>query len=502
MFGAVLSPFISLLLPLAPFNIFDFLPSGRETTVNAAPYPTYDTVQTTLSAPGVLRVVLDNTYSSINLFDYHLQSDLANLVRGLQAPNSDVRVVVFESANPEFFIGHIDVNYFLPGYESPLPLYDPGFSDMLFPVALLWNITHLPQATIAIVEGRARGIGNEFLMSCDMRFASLFPHVLLAQIETSFGVNPGAGGAMYLAGLIGPARALEYVLSSTDVDAATAARLGWINAAFPTVRELHDHVDALARRIAMFPAAGVAATKRGVNAVARPAREVLVAEAQDVISGLIPTRAVQDAFRRFIGVTDNQSVGEMEMDYGRELQLFPKMLRLVNFFPLLNCFWSDMIGPAEGSRHQPKQAEPRGRQSIFPRNIQPDRVKGTRAHSRLKSAPLSVEVTYNSASAATCQSYLDIILSLILKEFSHRNGRFTVIVTSGDIEDKLDNRSYASLRATLLPMVRRIPSAAHRRPTLTISNIGAMFYVDIHRFVNSTLLCWPPTNVSEMAVAS
>ncbi|KAJ7676528.1 ClpP/crotonase-like domain-containing protein [Mycena polygramma] len=327
MFRAVLSPLISLLLPLAPF-IFEFLP--YKPIVSAVqPYPTYDTVQATLSAPGVLRVVLNNTYSSINLFDYHLQSDLANLVRTLQAPHSDVRVVVFESANPEFFVGHIDVNYFLPGYgarfflevesSNPLPVYDLGFPDMLFPVALLWNITQLPQATIAIVEGRARGIGNEFLMSCDMRFASLSPHVLLAQIETSLGVNPGAGGALYLAGLIGPARALEYVLSSADVDAATAARLGWINAAFPTARELHEYVDVLAGRIARFPAAGVAATKRGVNAVARPGREVLIKEAQDVISGLISTRGVQDAFWRFISVTDNQSVGVMERDYGREV---------------------------------------------------------------------------------------------------------------------------------------------------------------------------------------
>ncbi|KAJ7882014.1 enoyl-CoA hydratase/isomerase-like protein, partial [Mycena olivaceomarginata] len=275
----------------------------------AARYPSYGTLRTTKSG-GVLNVVINNTYSTINLFDMHVQSDLANLVETLQANDTDVRVVVFSSANKEFFIGHID---------SVLPLYDTGFPDMLFPVALLWNITQLPQATIAVIEGRTRGIGNEFLMSCDMRYASTSPSVLISQLETSLGVNPGAGGGMYLARLIGRGLAFEYVLSSADVDARTAARVGWVNAAFDTSRELHAHVRALAARIAMFPAAGIIATKTGINAATRPSREEIVNAAQNVIAALLPTPAVQGAFRRFIHVTRNQSIGKMELDYGAEV---------------------------------------------------------------------------------------------------------------------------------------------------------------------------------------
>ncbi|KAJ6548628.1 ClpP/crotonase-like domain-containing protein [Mycena capillaripes] len=301
----------------------------------AARYPSYGTLQTTKSQ-GVLNVVINNTYSSINLFDMHVQSDLANLIETLQANDTDVRVVVFSSANREFFIGHIDVGYFLPGYESPLPLYDAGFPDMLFPVALLWNITQLPQATIAVIEGvsptspsrlpqdstnkRVRGIGNEFLMSCDMRFASTAPSVLFAQLETSLGVNPGAGGGMYLSRLIGRGRAFEYVLSSVDVDARTAARVGWVNDAFDTSDKLHKHVQALARRIALFPKTGIVGTKAGINAVMRPPREVIVREAQNVIATLLGTPEVQGAFERFIRVTGNQSIGPVELNYGAEVK--------------------------------------------------------------------------------------------------------------------------------------------------------------------------------------
>ncbi|KAJ7655944.1 ClpP/crotonase-like domain-containing protein, partial [Mycena rosella] len=219
---------------------------------SAARYPFFGTLQMTNSS-GVLNVVINNTYSPINLFDLHVQSDLANLIDTLQANDTDIRVVVFSSANTDFFLAHIDLNYFLPGYESPLPEFDPGLPDMSFPVALLWNITQLPQATIAVIEGRTRGIGNEFLMACDMRFASKSPSVLLAQFETSFGLNPGAGGEMYLAQLMGRGRAFEYTLASLDVDAVTAERIGWINRAFDTSGDLTAYVQALAARIALFP---------------------------------------------------------------------------------------------------------------------------------------------------------------------------------------------------------------------------------------------------------
>ncbi|KAJ6568025.1 ClpP/crotonase-like domain-containing protein [Mycena vulgaris] len=273
---------------------------------SAARYPSYGTLQTTKSS-GVLNVVINNTFSEISVFDVHIMSDLANLIETLQANDTDVRVVVFSSANKDFFIAHMDINYFLPGY------------DMAFPVALLWNITQLPQATIALIEGRARGIGNEFLMSCDMRFASTAPSVLLAQLETSSGDNPGAGGAMYLAHEIGRGRTFEYVLGSLDIDGATAARIGWINRAFDTSRELHAYVQTLAARIALFPAAGIAGTKAGINAVSRPPRDVIIREAQDIILALAADPALQAFAQKFLQATHNQSSGPLELNYGEEV---------------------------------------------------------------------------------------------------------------------------------------------------------------------------------------
>jgi len=66
---------------------------------------------------------------------------------------------------------------------------------------------------------------------------------------------------------MGRGRALEVLLSADDYDADLAERYGWINRALPTA-ELSDFVAALAHRIARFPAAGQAAVKDRVNAIA------------------------------------------------------------------------------------------------------------------------------------------------------------------------------------------------------------------------------------------
>ncbi|KAJ7920440.1 ClpP/crotonase-like domain-containing protein [Mycena leptocephala] len=231
------------------------------------------TLQTSNSS-GVLNVVINNTFSTINLFDFHVQSDLANLVETLQANDTDIRVVVFPAPTRSSSSPTSTLNTFSLG------TFDPGFPDMVFPEALIWNITQLPQATIAAIEGRARGIGNEFLMACDMRFATTSPSVLLAQFETSLGLTL--------------AQAARYV------DARTAASIGWINRAFDTSKELHDYVQALAERIALFPAAAVTGTKAGINKLAG-----------------MPE--VQAFLENFIVATNNQSIGPLELNYGKEL---------------------------------------------------------------------------------------------------------------------------------------------------------------------------------------
>jgi enoyl-CoA hydratase/carnithine racemase len=121
---------------------------------------------------------------------------------------------------------------------------------------------------------------------------------------------------MYLAHEIGRGRTFEYVLSSKNADAVTAAQIGWINQAFDSSTELHDYAQKLAARIALFPAQGIIATKKGINAVSRPPIDVLIQLAQNAYSELTQTPIGRDLTNKWLRVTNNQSLSAVELNYG------------------------------------------------------------------------------------------------------------------------------------------------------------------------------------------
>jgi enoyl-CoA hydratase/carnithine racemase len=221
---------------------------------------------------GVAWVTLDNP--PINLLDTQLITDLATVSRALAADPS-VRVVVIDSANPEFFSAHADVSLIkdLPTDDVSLHLKPRGFQGMAD------RFRAMPKATIALIEGIARGGGSELALSCDMRFAALGKAVL-AQPEVSLGIIPGGSGTQRLPGLVGRGRALEVVLGGGDIDAETAERWGYVNRALPD-DEVRPFVETLALRIASFPPEAIMRAKAAVDAgLTDPLNGLLVEDQQ------------------------------------------------------------------------------------------------------------------------------------------------------------------------------------------------------------------------------
>jgi enoyl-CoA hydratase/carnithine racemase len=196
----------------------------------------------------------------MNLLGPELVRDLVSLIQQAEA-NEDVRVLVFKSADPDYFISHVDVTRIQEYREQAAKLTGEGSIALLFR-----HMSTSRLVTIAQIEGRVRGVGSEFVLACDMRFAAR-ESAIFSQPEQAFGLIPGAGGVQHLARLMGRARALEVMLSAEDYNAVLAERYGWINRALPT-GALVDFVRSLAHRIAKFPAAGLVAIKERVNAIA------------------------------------------------------------------------------------------------------------------------------------------------------------------------------------------------------------------------------------------
>jgi enoyl-CoA hydratase/carnithine racemase len=200
------------------------------------------------------------TAPPMNLLGPELVRDLVSLIQRAEADDA-VAVLVFKSADPDYFISHVDVTRFSEYRDEAVRLTGEASLGSVFR-----HLSASRLVSIAQIEGRVRGAGSEFVLACDMRFAAR-ESAIFGQFEPAFGVIPGAGAAQHLARLMGRARALEVMLSAEDYDADLAERYGWINRALPA-SVLGEFVGALAQRIAGFPATGHIAVKDRVNAIA------------------------------------------------------------------------------------------------------------------------------------------------------------------------------------------------------------------------------------------
>jgi enoyl-CoA hydratase/carnithine racemase len=202
----------------------------------------------------------------MNLLGPALVTDLVSLIDLLEHDES-CAVVVFTSANDDFFIPHVDVLKIKEYRQAAARLSGVPSIGLLFRQLSLLNVV-----TIAQIEGQVGGAGSEFVLACDMRFASTDARFL--QMECAFGNIPGAGALQHLTRLLGRARALEVLLSADDFTAAQAAEYGWVNRTMGA-DELKSHVATLAHRISRFPAEGIATVKRRVNDIALPPMEAI-----------------------------------------------------------------------------------------------------------------------------------------------------------------------------------------------------------------------------------
>src|SRR6202048_1967106 len=216
--------------------------------------------------PAYWRVVFD--YPPFNILDATIFGGLQDLLRRMDA-SQRLRVVVFESAIPDFYLAHFDLTGKTGNITTAV-----GPSGMPILMDTYVRLTKSPVVSIAKIRGCVRGACSEFVLACDMRFASR-ENTRLGQPEVGVGVNPGGGGTERLPHLVGRGRALEVVLSANDFDGDTAERYGYVNRSLPDA-ELDGFVDALARRISSFDRRALAAAKNLVNQVSLPPSDRLL----------------------------------------------------------------------------------------------------------------------------------------------------------------------------------------------------------------------------------
>jgi len=219
---------------------------------------------------GVAWVTIDNP--PVNLINSLFVEDMVKFFEEVKS-DDDVRVIVFQSADPDIFISHYDVSALtdFPKEAGPTPTELQGWKKQFI------EFRTLPKVTIAKIEGIVGGGGNEFCLSLDMRFGAI-EKAVFSQTEAAIGILPGGGGTHWLTRLMGRSRALEAMLGLMPFSAEWAERYGWINRALPADK-IGPFVERLAMSIAYVPAETIALIKKCVVAAEEmPRKESLLEE--------------------------------------------------------------------------------------------------------------------------------------------------------------------------------------------------------------------------------
>jgi enoyl-CoA hydratase/carnithine racemase len=246
----------------------------------------------------------------INTITASTVGELAELVRLIEE-QPQLNVVVFDSANPDFYLAHYDTEHD-PGRTAALGVGPTGMHAWL---DLLVRLSRAPVVSIASIRGRARAAGSEFVLACDLRFASR-ENTVLGQFEVGTGVVPGGGPMARLARLVGRGRALEILLVADDFDGPRAEQYGYVNRVIADDR-LDDEVEEMARRLARFDHEAIARTKAYVDQVTLPANSEFPPALADFFE-LLGRPASQEHFIRLEALGLNAD-SDFERSLGRHV---------------------------------------------------------------------------------------------------------------------------------------------------------------------------------------
>ena len=216
-------------------------------------------------------------------------------------------VVVFQSANPNFFLAHFDVTALL---DSPNAQQSSGEHELNIFDALCERLRVLPKVTICKISGRIGGGGSEIAMACDMRFADL-EKTTMNQMEVPIGIIPGGGGTQRLPSLVGYSRAAELILGGIDLDARTGEEWGYFTRSLPS-EELDEYVNWLANRIAAFDPAAVIGAKSSLQNSLPSLTDGLINETI-IFNNLCYSQEGQRSLRKFLELGGQTIEGELRI---------------------------------------------------------------------------------------------------------------------------------------------------------------------------------------------
>ena len=158
-------------------------------------------------------------------------------------------------------------------------------------------IDRTEKPVIAAIHGYCMGGGMELALACDIRF--LAPGAVLALPETGLGLIPGGGGTQRLPRIVGPGRALDWLLTGERINPEQALASGLATRVAASDQSLIDEVTALARRIAARPPTATLFAKQAARAATEMDLKRGLDLELDLFALLVPMQDVAEAAQAF-----------------------------------------------------------------------------------------------------------------------------------------------------------------------------------------------------------
>ena len=168
----------------------------------------------------------DKAGSATNTLSGGVIAELSTILDALAA--APPRGLIICSAKASGFIAGADVDEFatIQSAADGLAIVRRGWD-------VLNKLASLPFPTLALVRGFCMGGGLELALACRYRVAVDDPKTRMALPEVMLGIMPAWGGVKRLPRLVGPAAALDMLMTGKGIDAKRARKMGLVDASVP-----------------------------------------------------------------------------------------------------------------------------------------------------------------------------------------------------------------------------------------------------------------------------
>src|SRR5437762_4067517 len=218
--------------------------------------PTFETI--TVEKRGSVAILTINRPDKLNALNKQVHEEAVSALDELRLDES-IRVLVITGAGEKSFVAGADISEFQG--QTPVTQRAAFHEKTLFN-----SLDTFPKPVIAMVNGFCLGGGNELALACDLRICS--ENARFSQPEINLGIIPGGGGTQRLTNLVGEGRAMEIILTSDMIDAATAERFGLVNHVYPS-DQLEAETMKLAEKIAEKAPIALQLSKEAVKFASR-----------------------------------------------------------------------------------------------------------------------------------------------------------------------------------------------------------------------------------------